>query len=384
MKNIIIVFIALLTISSVVFMGKTAAKREVAATPIFIHNTPEQDFPSIKLIQKTDLRSNITFIMGEDKDPENPYYAQAENYYRTHPEDKTEWLITHLRSLKEVRDYLAQHAQRKWGTINLVVYSNEWTGMSVSVLPKGARATAESIYAAIEEGYFQPLPETAVDSKTELLLHACALGKNEALLEAISLAFGGEMAGSPRVRSSKYFIHYNATEDGTERYLSEYWNTYFKTGYRPHDIRLTKELEEKYSEAEVYFYDALQRTQPRFAGDSYHYFFNVPVNWVVAFPTAADRPILDTDEAKENFLYQQTELLETVGELNIPLEKFRWEYKYIDHTFGDGSTEPAILIKGKTSVLCILKSLIAPNPNNPDRPLPLKPLAEDGQFFTEI
>ncbi len=384
MKNITILSIILLTISTVIFIGKTTAERKAVATPVFVHNTPEQDFPTTQLAQKTTPRPDITFIMGEDNDPDNPYYTQAENYYRTHPEAKTEWLITHLRSLKEVRDYLTQHAQGTWGTINLVVHSNEWTGMSVSVLPNGERATAASIYAAIDEGHFEPLPETAIDAQTELLIHACALGKNEELLEAVSLAFGGESAGSPRVRSSKYFIHYNTTEEGTERYLSEYWTTHFRTGYRPHDIRLTQQLEEKYPEAEVYFYDALKRTQPRFAGDSYHYFFNVPVNWVVAFPSKADRPVLETNKAKENFLHHQVELLERLGELNIPLEDFRWQYKYIEHTFGDGTTAPAILIKGKTSVLCILKSLIAPDPDNPDRPLPLDPLAEDGQFFTEI
>jgi len=380
MKNIIIVFTVLLAISSAIFMGKTVANRQVAATPVFVHNAPERDFPTAQPLQKNALRPDITFIVGEDKDSDNPFYTQAENYYRTHPEAKTEWLITHLRSLKEVRDYLTEHARGKWGIINIVVHSNEWTGMSVSVLPEGARATAMSIYDAIDEGHFQPLPDSIVDHRTELHLHACALGKNEDLLDAISVAFGGESAGSPRVRSSKRFIQYITTEAGTERYLSEYWHTYFKTGYRPHDINLTKQLEKKYPDAPVYFYDALKRTQPRFAGDSYHYFFNVPVNWTVTFPTEADRPKLDTDEAKEAFLYHQIELLEMVGELNIPIENFRWQYKYIEHTFEDGTTEPAILIKGKSSVLCVLKSLTAPSPHNPKHPLP----SEDGKQTSSL
>ncbi len=364
MKNIILIFAALLTISSAIFIGKIAAEREAAPTPVFVNSTPENISTSVHQHVSTPTRQNITFIMGEDKDPDNPYYTQAENYYRTNPEARTEWLVTHLRSLKEVRDYLTEHAQGKWGIINLVVHSNEWTGMGVNVLPEGARATSESIYAAIDEGHFPPLPSDIADERTELQLHACALGKNEDLLDAISTAFGGEAKGSPTVRSTKKFIQYITTANNTERHLSEYWYTTFKTGYRPHNIRLTKELEGKYPYAPVYFYEALKRTQPRFAGDSYHYFFNVPVNWVVTFPTKADRPKLDTDEAKEAFLQNQVELLEQVAELGIAPEKFRWQYKYIDHTFEDGTTEPAILIKGKTSVLCILKSITAPQPES--------------------
>jgi len=359
MKNIILVFIALLTVSSAIFMGKIVAEREAAPTPIFVNHTEER-LRIAELVQKNAHRHNITFIMGEDTDPENPYYTQAENYYRSHPEVRTEWMVTHLRSLKEVRDYLTEHAQGKWGIINLVVHSNEWTGMSVSVLPEGVRATSESIYAAIDEGHFPPLPSDIADERTELQLHACALGKNEDLLDAISTAFGGESAGSPKVRSTKKFIQYIKTENGTQRYLNEYWHTAFKTDYRPHNIRLTKDLEEKYPYAPVYFYEALKRTQPRFAGDSYHYSFSVPVNWVVTFPTKADRPKLDTDEAKEAFLQNQIELLEQVAELGIAPEKFNWQYEYIDHTLEGESAESAILIKGKTSILCILKSLTEP------------------------
>jgi len=386
MKNITLVFIVLLTISSAIFIGKIAAEREAVSppTPVLVSTSVHKDIntstqqlvnPSTPQLNNSSTRQHITFIMGEDKDPENPYYMQAENYYRTHPEARTEWVITHLRSLKEVRDYLTEHAQGKWGIINLVVHSNEWTGMGVSVLPEGVRATSESIYAAIDEGHFRPLPSDIADERTELQIHACALGKNEDLLDAISTAFGGEAKGSPRVRSTKKFIQYITAENGTQRYLNEYWHTAFKTGYRPHNIRLTKDLEEKYPYAPVYFYEALKRTQPRFAGDSYHYFFNVPVNWIVTFPTKADRPTLDTNEAKEAFLENQIELLEQVADLGIAPEKFRWQYKYIDHTFADGTTKPAILIKGKTSILCILKSLSAPDLYDPES------LPEDGKYM---
>ncbi len=385
MKKIISITAIFIAIAAVICIGKYKAERD--ANTVFINETATPQFASVLLVDKKQPRHNITFIMGEDSDPDNPYYKAAENYYRYHPKAKTEWLITHLRSLKEVRDYLEKHAKGQWGAINLVVHSNEWTGMGVQVLPDGQRATAQSIHDAIDAGHFPPLPTSVVDTDTDLLVHACALGKNEALLEAISLAFGGEAPGSPMVHSSKYFIHYHSPDGSprnTERYLSEFWYAYFKTGYRPSDNQLVRQLNAKSPEATVKFRDALTRTQPRFPGDSYHYYFNVPVNWTVTFPREADRPKLDTQAAKDTFLHDQTELLDIVNQLDIPLDKFRWQFEKTTYAFADGTTEPAIRIKGKSSVLCVLKSLTKPNPNNPKFPLPLQPPVEDGRFYTAI
>lgn len=385
MKKLITITAALLAIAAVIFVGKYKAERD--ANAVFVTGEAKPQFAKVLLVDKRQPRQNITFIMGKDKDADNPYYKAAENYYRYHPEAKTEWLITHLHSLKEVRDYLDKHAKGKWGAINLVVHSNEWTGIGVKVVRDGQRATVQSIQDALNAGHFPPLPESVIDADTELLVHACALGKNEKLLEAISLAFGGEAAGSPLVRSSKYFIHYNSPDGSprnTERYLSEFWYAYFKTGYRPSDTQLVRELNNENPEAEVKFRDALTRTQPRFPGDAYHYYFNVPVNWTVTFPTEANRPDLNTQAAKDTFLNHQTELLDMVNKLDIPLDKFRWQFEKTTYTFEDGTTEPAILIKGKSSVLCVLKSLTKPNPGNPKLPLPLEPPVEDGRFYTAI
>ncbi len=384
MKKLIITVIVLCITLGVIFIGKHEAEKD--ANAVFI-NEAKPEFASVLLVDKKQPRHNITFILGEDTDDNNPYYKSAENYYRYHPEAKTEWLITHLRSLREVRNYLEKHAKGKWGAINLIVHSNEWTGMGVKVTPDGKRASVESIQEAIEVGHFPPLSEKIVDRDTELLIHACALGKNEPLLEAISLAFGGEIAGSPTVRSSKLFIHYNSPNGNpknTERYLSNFWYAYFKTGYRPSDTHLVRHLNNENPEVDVDFRDALTRKQPRFPGDLYHYYFNVPVNWIVTFPSEADLPDLSTQAAKDTFLNDQTELLEIVEKLNIPVDKFRWQFKTTTYTFDDGTTEPAIIIKGKSSVLCVLQSLTSPNPNNPKLPLPLQPPMEDGRFYTAI
>ena len=85
-------------------------------------------------------RETITFILGEDNDPQNQYYTKAESHYRSHPSQKNEWIVKHCRSLKSVRDYLEQYNNgQPWGRINLVVHSNEWLGLGLPVFENGKK-----------------------------------------------------------------------------------------------------------------------------------------------------------------------------------------------------------------------------------------------------
>ena len=68
-----------------------------------------------------------------------------------------------------------------------------------------------------------------------------------------------------------------------------------------------------------------------------------------------------------------------VTEMKIPLEKFRWQFKETTYTFPDGTSEPAIQIKGKTTVLCILSPFTKEDSNQP-----LKPDYTDTKYFSSV
>ncbi len=332
-------------------------------------------------------RETVTFIMGEDKDESNPYYAEAEKYYRMNPTTFQERLITSCRSLKEIMDYLQNHPTdngEPYGTINIVVHSNEWKGIGMSIFPEGERMTTAGLENAIKEGDIKPLSDEVVDYETEIIIYGCGLGKNAKMLELLAEAIGGKDIESPLVRSSKMFVQYESTTDESARYLTENWYAFFKTGYRPSDAHLAAQLEQRYPTEEVDWMGALSRKEPRFAGDSYHYYFNVPVDWMVTYADKDDMPDISTTTGKMEWLNDQEELMAAIATTGISVEQFRWKFKTTEYTFEDGITEPAIKVEGKTSILCVLRSMTIENYDDPTRPLPFEPDLDDERFFSSV
>lgn len=335
-------------------------------------------------------RESITFIMGEDHDSDNPYYTEAHHYYLHNPNAQTDHVINHCHSLIAARNYLEEHSPKNglpWGLVNIVLHSNEWSGLGVPVFDGGTRSSLTNINQAIANGRFLPLEDTVIDSQTEIVLQACALGKNQAMLKAISHAFGGATdLERPIVRSSKYFIFYESTKyngipQDCHRYLVDAKYVFYKMGYRPGDIRLSQQLQAIYPDVETNWRDALSRTSPRFLGDIYHHTFEVPIIWTVTYPDIAERPDLSTKAAQEIWLNAQPELDEAIQQFGIPKDKFNWVFKNIDYTFEDGVTEPGIKAVGYCTVLCVLQTLTQPDSNNPNNVLAFIPEITDEQYY---
>ena len=306
-------------------------------------------------------RQSITFILGEDKEMDNRYYQMAEAYYRSNAETKNDLLITTCRSLKSVRDYLENHpadGEQAWGKVNLVVHSNEWKGLAVPVLESGTRATYSILAKAIEEGKFMPVDAKILDNESEIVVLGCGFGKNKAFMKLIGEAFNGKNVVCSKVSASEYFIMYDDSGEVPARYEADCFYGFFKTGYRPSDFSLTEQLSSRYPNQAIEWEAALSRKTPRFPGDVYHYFFNVPVKWVVTYPSKTERPKLNNKKAKEKWLAKQTELIEAIQKTNIPMDKFRWRFKNTNYTFEDGTTEAAIVVEGKASVLCVLRARV--------------------------
>ena len=327
--------------------------------------------------------------MGQDDTFDNPYYTEALKYYRYHPSDQTSDVVTSCRSLQEMRDYLLREyaeQQRPWGVVNVVVHSNEWRGIGTPIQPNGQRTTTGALYQAIADSTFLPLPNHIMDAQTQIVLQSCALGRNAELLKAISVAFGGNEADGQRpiVRSSRQFIHYQSPlgkPHEIQRYLADFWYAFYATGYRPGDIKLTQQLEMRYPDIDLDWRDMLTRTAPRYPGDSYHYTFNVPLNWTVTYPDVSQRPKLRTKAEEMAWLQTQTELQEALRQYNIPAEHFRWRFDYTTHTFEDGVEEPAIVVRGKTTILCVLQPLVTPNPMDSTHLEPLVPAITDERYY---
>ena len=336
---------------------------------------------------KNTKRPNITFIMGEDNGKQNFYYTEAESYYRLNESESSGDLVTHCRSLKEVQQYLTEHKAKNgqsWGCVNMVLHSNEWSGLGVPLYPQGPRATATSMIAAIEEEELFPLPPAIVDEQTELILYGCGLGRNEMALEAIAYVFGVP-GHEPIVRSTRYFVYYesqryNGRPVSSQKYLADYWYAFYKTGYRPGDIKLTRQMSERYPDENMDWRDALTRTEPRWLGDTYHHTFRVPVVWWVTYPNDEERPDLSTEVAKKEWLANQDELQDVIADYNIPEEYFNWTFRETTYESADGTSEPAIKAIGFSTILCVLQALTIPVEGD-NGAMALEPAVTDTLYF---
>lgn len=321
-------------------------------------------------------RSDITFILGEDD-----YYRAAADYYRSNPQERTELVITHCRSLLDIRNYLEQYRpsnQLAWGRVNIVVHSNEWSDMNMAVLPEGKRANTHRIQQAVASGQLKALGDAIVDAHTELIIQACALGRNTRLLEAISKALGGEDVHRPMVRSSRYFVGFG---EGGGRQLSEFWYAFYKSGYRPGDIRLSNQLRQRYPDAGVDWREALRHQQPKALGDVYHYSFRVPIAWTVTYERDELRPRLETPEAQRAWLAQQGELQDLLASYGLPNDKIQWTVQRVRHWNEDGSRSPAIKVIGSCTIVCILRTLIEENSKDEGSAAPLMPAYSDPRYY---
>jgi hypothetical protein len=363
---------------------------------ISILNATQEEVSSEKRIKKDSVyqaidRESITFILGEDKESNNPFYAEAANYYLYNKEGKTDHFVTGCRSLLEVQEYLENYRPENnlpWGMINLVSHGNQWLGLSVKVTPFSKRANADRIHEYIENDSLLQLSEIVIDDETEIFVHACGLGHNKRILQALADVFkGGEQ--KPKVNASKLFEFYTSVkQDGSiiesERYYAEAKFITYKMGYRPENTVTANLLKNKYPDSEIDFEDAVSREIPRFTGDFYHYTFEVPVKWVIPYPDSASYPDLSTKAKQHKWISEQDEISDVLNRLNIPQNQFNWWFREVHVRNEDGSKSPAVWLKGYCTILCVINPLTEEEDANRILKKPFIPDITDKTYYCSL
>lgn len=325
--------------------------------------------------------------MGEDTKQTKRFYEISEQYYRYDSTDRTDRMVTSLRSLVEVRDYLEQNPSKNgqpWGLVNIVVHSNQWAGMNAPVLPHGQRTTVQTLAAALDQGEFPALPDSVVDAASEIRLQGCALGKDTALLKLLSQAFGGEDQQRPTVRSSKLFSYFQADSTRDSGYLhglADSWFLFLKPGTSPSFEELARSLKALYPRAKLNWGDALTRQSPRFLGDVFSYKMRIPLRWTVVYPEQAEVPKLNTLKRKMAWLKSQRELRTYLRNIGLSLDHFYWQVDPGHYQAGDGKDLQAVVARGKCKVVSIMRARTQADPSNPNLLLPMKPALDNPTFY---
>jgi len=309
-------------------------------------------------------REGVTFIMGEDRNPENRFYQAATDYYSSDSSARTEHLERNLRCLADVRDYLENHrpAGGPWGMVNIVAHSYEWGGLSVPVREGEGRTDLTALRLAIASGELKPLADSVVDCRTDFRIQGCALGRDTALLRLTSVAFGGRDLERPKVGSSRYFVYYEAQRDGGRvssagQFFAEYWYVVYPKGQRPGNEELARRFAERYPTDTIDWRAALGRSGPRRVGDAWYRMLRLPATWVTVYPESVALPCLRTAMERRTWLEAQSELDGWLRGLGLGLDDFLWSAR--DTAVVDsGTVKPAILAVGRSTIACIERDVV--------------------------
>jgi len=294
-------------------------------------------------------RPSITFILGSDEEDEQ-YFHLARKYYLN--QHQTDFFVDHCQSLIEVRDYLERHLPEgspAWGEINMVLHSNQWTGMKLSLYGTEERTTKEGLMEAIQKGSIKPLSDQVIDCNSLINIAACGLGSNEKLLATLQRALGGADDHTPNIASTSNFVYYAESDGNVSSKSLKPFYAFYRTAYRPAELHLVRQLENRYPEIQIDWLQAMRRKTPRWDGDPFHTRFNVPVDWRLVLEK--EDPILKLigQDKGVAFVKTQSSLMELLEKYEIPVDKFRWT---IDQKEVNGKVQ--VHIKGKSTVLCIL------------------------------
>jgi len=382
-KLIIVAFSSFLYLVAIVLLVYLAPKKKppiTAAKPVVVDTVMVKPIPP---------RESITFILGEDHNRKNPYYTEAADYYRMNKKDRTEYLVTTCRSLLEVRDYLEKNPPSNhlpWGLINLVAHGSEWLGINVPVIPGSKGATTERLMEYILNDKFKPLPDSLADDSTLIFIHGCGVGKNRRLLAVVAEAFGGK-TNKPVARASKLFEFYISSRSNgrpieCQRFLTQSWYFFYPTGYKPSDSIINQKLRHRYPAEKINWKEALKRESPNFAGEMYHYSFEIPIIWMYRFNKKDSIPDLVSDENKIKWLKKQPEIIKITRSFGIPADRFSWWITRISYTNSGGDKLPAVWVKGSCTVLCILKPMVVKKEDREGIWVPFTPSPNDTAYYT--
>lgn len=294
--------------------------------------------------------ATITFILGEDEGT-NAYYTRAEEYFRYHPEEAGEYLVTDLRSLGEVHNYLRDNPSLAgpWQKVNLVAHGNQWTGLAVPLYPDGPSRTQTEVLQ--EWTPDRPLPRSVLNKSTEVIVHGCSVGRDSALLLQLSRVFAARGNRFPAVSASENFTLFREGDYGMERHYAEFYVRATPLGKYPQKEVMANRFRRQHPDKRIDWDEALSNTRFTKELTPHLYQFNVPVSWTRVYPNHGGAQ-LPKDETK--WLAGESDLIAKLDKMGLSPRQFLWEFSNEDYSLADGGALPAVTASGVARLFCVL------------------------------
>ncbi len=286
----------------------------------------------------------IVFITGIDKS-NSDFYKNARTYFK----EKNLKIVEGAYSLEEIITWMNSNGDSKpFGEVHIVNYNNPFTGMSLETVVNGETVTAETLRKNITQGKLPSL-KSVVNRNTNIIFHSQGLAENTELMKTIKDAFVANE--TPNIVATQYYNVFGG--EFKKHYLAQPYYVFYPTAHSPGKIDLSKEIARKYSEEkEINWFDALNNEEERYVGEAYTQQFNVPVKFELDYHNSDEAiPTFTMQEEIMDFIEEMPELQREIKALNIPVDKFRWTWDIVNSQ---------LIIKGKTTVLTVLKPVTKP------------------------
>lgn len=354
--------------------------------------------------------------MGTDDWAYNQYYTMANHYYRLNTEDRTDVVVEGLSSLSQVFDWLRTHQPTRTITpppsidpslptlrsplstlrsphtvlhyplpyrlINLVSHGNEFIDLQATLTPHGSRISATSLLEALANSTLLPLDNSVVDSNTLVYLHGCAVGQNQALLDALADAFGGEAT----VKASRLFEYYaylsaNHNPQSIRHYFARTWYAYYHPDSAIDEQRLVRQLRKSYPADNVDWLDGLHRRFQNDPSELYHYSFVVPVRYSEYYERAEDKPSVGSAAKRKQWIDSHPDFRALLDSTHIPQRYFQTKFYRLSAVTDDGIHLTGLQARARAGVICLIQPLTAQQTQDDGVALPYIPSSDDTTIF---
>ncbi|MEQ3499505.1 MULTISPECIES: hypothetical protein [Tenacibaculum] len=293
-----------------------------------------------------EYRKPIVFITGNDKGNSH-FYDSARVYFK----EKNYEIINGKYSVEEIISWMNNNTtEHPYGEVHIVNNNNPFRAMNLETVVNGDKVTAETLQKTITKGALPSVKSEAITDDTRIIFHTNQLAENTDLINTLKSAFITENK-IPQVVASPYYNVFGG--EFSNHYLAQPYYVFYPTANSPGKVDLSKEIAKKYpEEKEIAWYDALNNERERYVGEPYTIQYTIPVNLELDYHNSDNEiPHFVMQEEIMDFIASEEALMKEVEKTNIPVEKFRWTYTV---------KNSQLIIKGKSSALCVLKPLTKP------------------------
>lgn len=271
----------------------------------------------------SDSLSDVTFIMGSDEADDNQFYAAATAYFGHHADEQNAQVVTHLRSLSEVRTWLANNGGTGvWHKINIVAHGSAWTGLGIPVTP--GESNADMFPLELVGDFDNALDDHLINAQSEIRLYGCGLGASPRLLNQLAQYFGGDDPQRPVIYSPSEPIEFYAEINDSNIWsvgytLHQSWSL-VGSSRSPWSVhKLIRELQSEYGASQQW---------EELLKDQHTHFTTDPISFVIAVPGLDYAPegIPAWQLAK-----RQPLLIRYLNETGMDIRDLDWQFEKEDH-----------------------------------------------------